>query len=216
MKNRQTLMITRIVCGLSVTISLLIMTPITALPQQGGRVSPPPIKDPKGEARDRQNREAGLRSAELGVAVEKRDQKRIQATIEQMKEDFKRLQIVRNEMARNVLADKPFDYKRVSGEAEEVNKRAERLRTFLMPPAAEDKEREKDQKNHVEFDNEAMKGALVKLCTLIDSFVENPILKTPGVANVEQSAKAGRDLLGIIELSGNIKRSAERLNKASR
>jgi hypothetical protein len=119
-------------------------------------------------------------------------------------------------MARNVLADKPFDYKRVSGEAEEVNKRAERLRTFLMPPAAEDKEREKDQKNHVEFDNEAMKGALVKLCNLIDSFVENPILKTPGVANVEQSAKAGRDLLGIIELSGNIKRSAERLNKASR
>ena len=42
--------------------------------QQTGPTGPPSIKDPKSETRDRQDREATLRSAELGVAVGKIDQ----------------------------------------------------------------------------------------------------------------------------------------------
>jgi len=212
MKNRRFRAITHIVCVAVAAVSLLIATANTALSRQSGPSSAPPIKDPKAEIRERQNRETGLRSAEVGAALEKRDEKRMEAAIEQMKQDFKRLQIVRNEMARNVLANKPFDYKVISSEAEEINKRSNRLKTFLMPPTPEDKE--KSQKNEVEYDDDAMKGALVKLCNLIDSFVENPILKTPGVTNVEQSTKAGHDLMNIIELSSNVKRSAEKLHKS--
>ncbi len=58
-----------------------------------------------------------------------------------------------------------------------------------------------------------MKGALVKLCNLIFRFTENPILKKPGTTDVQQSARASADLLSIIELSDNVKKSAERLKK---
>lgn len=199
---------------MAATVSLTVAMANAAPLKQSGPVAPPPIKDPKADMRERQNRETGLRSAEVGVAIEKRDEKQIEAAIEQMKQDFKRLQMIRNEMARNILSNKPFDYKRVSDETEEVNKRASRLKSHLMPPAPESKD--KAPKSQVEYDNEQMKGAMVRLCNLIDSFVENPILKTPGVTNVEQSTKAGSDLMSIIELSGNLKRSAEKLNKSSK
>jgi hypothetical protein len=55
-----------------------------------------------------------------------------------------------------------------------------------------------------------LKMALVKLCNLISSFTDNPVLKTPGVVDVEQSKKAGSDLMSIVELSSAIKENAEK------
>src|SRR4051812_11254756 len=113
MNNRRFRLIKHIVCAVAAAVSLTMAMASSALAQQSGPVAPPSIKDPKADARDRQNRETGLRSAEVGVAIEKRDQKQIEAAIEQMKQDFKRLQLIRNEMARNILSSKPFDYKLV-------------------------------------------------------------------------------------------------------
>lgn len=171
-------------------------------------------RNAKREDREREMREKKLRSLEMGPALEKRDQQRIDAAIKQMKEDFRQIQIIRNEMVHNLLANKPLDYKLISDEAAEINKRADRLKVFLMPPDAEDKE--KHPKDQVEFNDDEMKGALVRLCNRIAIFIENPVLKSPGTVDVEQSTKAGGDLLMIIELSGNIKRSAEKLNKSSK
>lgn len=203
MKSRRSRIVTWFVCCLPAAISLLVMADSVLVGQSR-----------KAEQRKREVRETMLRNAELGVAVDKADQKRIDAAIKQIKEDFRQIQIVRNEMVRNLLANKPLDYKLIAGEAGEINKRAGRLKTFLMPPAPEDKE--KTQKSQIEFDNEEMKDALIRLCNLIAGFVENPVLKTPGITDVEKSTRAGGDLLSIIELSGNIKRSAERLNKTSK
>jgi len=173
----------------------------------------PPIKDPKFETLERQNREATLRSAELGAGVEKIDQQRIQAAIEHIKEDFRRLQVIRNEMVHNLLAGKPFDYKLVSGQVEETNKRAARLKTYLVPTTpAGSKESDKKQ---VEFNSSELKGALVRLCNLIFSFIENPVLKNPSTNDVQQATKAASDLTNIIDLSDNIKRSADKLKKTS-
>ena len=174
----------------------------------------PPIRDPKFETLERQNREATLRSAELGPAVEKKDQQRIQAAIEQIKEDFRRLQIIRNEMVHALLAGKPLDYKLVSDQVEETNKRAARLKTYLVPtnPAGH----EESEKRQVEFNSDEIKGALVRLCNLIFSFVENPVIKNPGTNDAQQSTKAASDLLNVIGLSDNIKRSADKLNQTSK
>jgi hypothetical protein len=97
----------------------------------------------------------------------------------------------------------------------EINKRAHRLKTFLMPPVPEkqEKEGEKEKESTIELKPDEIKGALIKLCNTIYNFTENPILKTPNVVDVEQSARAGQDLLTVIELSGNIKASAEKLSK---
>ena len=182
--------------------------------QQNAPTGPPSIKDPKSETRERQDREATLRSAELGAAVGKIDQKRIDATLEQMKQDFRRIQIVRNEMVRNLLANKPFDYKLISDEVGEINKRADRLKTSLMPKVPGEKE--KTEKRQEEFNSEELKGGLVKLCHLIDSFVENPVLKNPGTSDVQQLSRASADLLKVIELSDIIRTNAIRLNSTTR
>jgi hypothetical protein len=194
--------------------ALVVIGTAAMVTAQAGRVSPPAIKDPKADTLDRQNREATLRSAEMEVAVGKTDKRRISADIEQIKEDFRRIQIVRNEIARNILANKPFDYRLISEETEDVRKRADRLKSRLVAPAEE--EGRKGPKKEIDFNDQEMKSALVRLCNMIISFVENPILKTPGTIDVQQSKKAASDLLNIIDLSGNIKRNADRLYKASK
>jgi P-type E1-E2 ATPase len=42
-----------------------------------------------------------------------------------------------------------------------------------------------------------------------------PVLKNPGTIDAQQSKKVASDLLNIIDLSSNIKRNADRLNKTS-
>ena len=166
-------------------------------------------RDRKSEARERQDREASLRNPGLGTPVPKEDQKRIEAVIEKMKEDFRRIQIVRNEMVRNLRAEKPFDYKLISDEVAEINKRADRLKNSLMPGVSGDAE--KADRVREELSPEELKNALIKLCNSIDSFVESPVLKNPGTTDVQQLSTAGADLLKVIELSGRIRKSALRL-----
>jgi cytochrome c556 len=189
------------------------MVPASAAPSQRP-TRPPGNLDPKRAQREREMRETRLRKTELGVAIEKRDRRSIEEAAKKLQEDFRQIQIIRNEIVRIILAEKPFDYKLISDKAREINKRADRLKAFLIPVDPDDKE--KNQKNQGEFDNDEMKGALIQLCNQIESFVDNPVLKTPDTVDVEQSTKAGGDLLSIIELSGTIKRSAERLNKSSK
>ena len=202
----------RTACCLAATVSLLIVGASTAAARQMRQ--PPADRNAKGADRQKEMREKSLQTLDMQQVLQQRDQARIDAAIKQIKDDFKQIQIIRNEMVHNLVANKPLDYKLISSETAEIHKRADRLKTFLMPPDAEVKS--KDPKDHVEFTNDEMKAALVQLCNRIANFIENPVLKSPGTVDVEQSTKAGGDLLLIIELSGNIKRSAEKLNKSSK
>jgi hypothetical protein len=205
MKNHSA---THAVCYMAAALALLAVATDTAMAQR------PENPDLKREQRNREVREANLRNTEAKVDIERIDQKRVAAAIKQVKDDFKQIQVVRNEMVRNLLADKPLDYKLIAGETEEIHKRADRLKTYLMPPVPNDDKQQ--PKSQIEFDNHEMKDALVRLCNLIAGFIDNPVLKTPDKVDVEQSTKAGGDLLSIIELSGNIKRSAEKLGKQTK
>ena len=123
---------------------LLIVAASAALAQGGppAGAGPPANNNPNLESRARQIREGALRSAEMDAAVEKRNQQRVEALVVQVKEDFAHLQIVRNEIARNLVARKPLDYHLISDQTTEINKRANRLKIYMMPRAPEDKERE--------------------------------------------------------------------------
>jgi hypothetical protein len=210
---------------------LLIVAASATLAQSGppAGVGPPGNNNPNLESRDREVREGALRSAEMDAAVGKRNQQRVEAVVVQVKEDFAHLQIVRNEIARNLVARKPLDYHLISDQTAEINKRANRLKIYMMPRAPEDKE--KEQKNLADqhptraarvgtpqLNGADMTGALVKLCKLVDSFVENPALKNE--VNAQQldkvkadKARADSDLLGIVELSESIQKGAESLKK---
>jgi hypothetical protein len=200
------------VCYLTIIASSLIITANATLAQQAPpQPGPPPGATPKERTQDIQNREWRLRNMEREPAQAQMNQERLRAAIELVKQDFKRVQIVRNEIVNDLMTKKPLDYKQIVERTEEVNKRAHRLRTFLMPPVPEEKE--KEQRSETEYKQEEMRGALVKLCNTIYSFTENPILKNPDVVDLQQSAKAGRDLISIIDLSADLRRSAEKLGK---
>lgn len=189
---------------------LFVTVAASVVPRQQGQGPPPPDKrNPRGPDRSRELREKNLRSAEVGVDLERRDENRRDAVIKQMKEDFKRIQIVRNEMVRSLLAENPLDYKLIVDETGEINERAGRLKSYLVAPAPE--EPDKAQPNRTDYGEEGMKSELIQLCNRIAYFIDNPTVKNPETIDVEQSARARGDLSIIVELSANIKRNAERL-----
>jgi hypothetical protein len=185
---------------------------------QGGRpagppagAGPPPNTNPRVGERVRVGREANLRSAEMEAGEEAENQKRILTAIANMKQDFARIQVLRNDIARNLIAHKPLDYSVITDQSGEINRRAQRLNTYMLAHAPENKEQEAT----AEVKSEEMIGALVKLCKLIDSFTENPALKSAATIDAEQTekakqdkAKADADLLAIIKLSEIIQKKA--------
>ncbi|HEV7684064.1 MAG TPA: hypothetical protein VGO68_18175 [Pyrinomonadaceae bacterium] len=188
---------------------------------QGGSPGGPPAGagqpaniNPRVGERVRTGREANLRSAEMEAGEEAENQKRILAAIANMKQDFARIQVLRNDIARNLIAHKPLDYSVVTDQSGEINKRAQRLNSYMLAHPPDSKEPE----TAADFKNEEMVGALVKLCKLIDSFTENPALKSAATIDAEQTekaredkAKADADLLAIIKLSETIQKQAGEL-----
>jgi hypothetical protein len=175
---------------------------------------PPANKNANLEDRMRQAKEGRLRSAELDAAVDSENAKRVQAAIVNMKEDFTRIQVLRNDIARNLVARKPFEYKLISEQTAEINKRAGRLNVYMLARVPD----EKEQNLSPEIKSEEMISSLVKLCKLIDSFTENPALKNANTVEVkeigkarEDKTKADRDLLAIIKLSGSIHKQSDSL-----
>jgi hypothetical protein len=150
----------------------------------------------------------------MDVGADERNQKLLQAAIANMREDFSRIQVLRNDIARNLIARKPLDYKLVSEQTAEINKRASRLNVYMRAHVPEG---EKENKLP-ELKSEEMIGALVRLCKLIDSFTENPALKNAATIDSkeiskarENKANADRDLLAIIKLSGSLQKKTETL-----
>lgn len=187
------------------------LAPAAFARQSGPGAAPPPgLANPRREAIERQEREAMLRGTEL-VTRRIEDPRGVQAAADQVKQDFRQIQVLRNSLVRRLTSDGPLDYKLIAEEAGEVNKRASRLKTLIVQqtPDAQDEK----QKNQIELEGELLRSALVTLCRRIDSFTGNPVFKITGVIDVEQSTKAGGDLQGIIRLSARIKDGAERMSK---
>ena len=162
---------------------------------------------------EQQKREMQLRKGGEEIAHPP-DERAVMAAVKQLGEDFRRVQVIRNDVARALVAGAPLDYARVSEQAAEVRKRALRMQAYLALQR-EPKGSEIFPDGETRAPGEAeLKGALVRLCKRIDSFVENPRFKSPEVLDVGANAKARRDLWEIISLSGGVKESADRLSRA--
>jgi hypothetical protein len=134
-----------------------------------------------------------------------------QLALAQINEDFTRIQIVNNALAKSLAAGGELDFKAVAESASEIKKRAGRLReNLLLPEPAEDR-----PKASSGIDAWQLKDALAELDRLVFSFVHNPGFQSVRVIDAEWSAKARSDLERIIELSGRLKKSSERLHRAA-
>ena len=163
--------------------------------------------------RERQQREAQLRSAELLGEVKLTDRRSVEVAVEQMKDDFRRIQILRNDVVRHLQSGQPLDYKFIERETEEINKRAGRLKTHLVREVPEGEKKEAEKQSDLK--DAQLTEALVRMCHRIDSFTGNPLFKIPDVIDVKDAQRAGRDLRDILQLSEVIGKSAERLKKTT-
>ena len=187
---------------------------------QAGSSSAPPLSqgsDPnKIRVNEMRQREISLRNV-TAVGESAGNDRQIEATVEQIKHDYKQIQILRNELVRSISGpDKPLNLQLISDGTREIKKRASRLQgnLALRLPVGEEKSLTSDE----HMSNKKVREVLVTLCQRILEFTTNPIFENLGTVNVEQATKARRDIESVIELSNAIRKSAERLktSKASK
>lgn len=213
MGNRLRMLATSVVAFIAAAFMTVLATS-TLAQQQGQPVYVPPALERREteNARQREVRQREILRESLGKRpVRAANLRYVQAVIAQVKQDFERIQIARNEIVRAASTGNSLDYKFISEVAGEIKKRASRLEGNLALPDPEGDE--KSQKNGGELNEVQIRAALLTLCNRIESFVTSPLFETPGVIDVQHSAKASRDLESMLQLSGSIRRSAERLNK---
>ncbi len=175
---------------------------------------PPPINKSTNPERARQQdmsrREYQLRNFgnQPGRA---HDRRQLEALMAQTEQDFIRILTLHNEIARALSSNKPLDYHFVSDATAEIRKKAIRLQSTLGL-----QEPNKESRNPRQAENgnsPQLKPALINLCKHIKNFVTNPVIETPNTVNAEQLTRAQRDLEGLIQLSDQIKKDADKLSK---
>jgi hypothetical protein len=133
--------------------------------------------------------------------------------LEQIGEDFRRMQIVNNELMRATFsggATRGLDYERISKASAEINHRATRLRANLQLPSPAHDASQESAEREIAGEKE-MRSSLLSLDELIMGFVNNPAFRKQDVLDTQHSARASRDLSVIIKLSQKIKQRAEKL-----
>ncbi|MBA3766713.1 MAG: hypothetical protein H0W99_06955 [Acidobacteria bacterium] len=157
------------------------------------------------------DQEMQLRGVQTNNGKEASNNLSHRAIVAQVEQDFDRIQVVNDEIKRAATANAGFNYKNLTEMTAEIRKRAKRLKGVLnLPPPDES---EANQKKLDQITHEEMKAALLVLHDRIMSFVNNPLFQTPNWMDIKLGAKASRDLETVIELSGTIRKNAERLNK---
>ena len=170
---------------------------------------PPPIDKRNGERmrqQDMSRREYELRNFGTQPSGVK-DDRQLKALMAQTEEDFTRVLTLHNEIARALASKKDLDYHFVSEATAEIKKRATRIQsTLVLHPSPDDA----PIKEHSDAE---MKDSLIKLCKEIRSFVTNPIIENPNTVDAVQLPRARHDLESLIQLSGIIKKDADKLIK---
>lgn len=192
------------------TIAALVLLPAFALAAQGqARSRPDPVQR---ELQRQLQQEMMERALEEGPRDPVERDRRL--AVEQIREDYMRIQVVNNELVLAAMRGGVLDLKLVTKTSAEIRKRAERLRHNLVLPEP-DKAAERARAEA--GDEEArLRASVLALGKLVAGFVRNPIFREVKVVDAQSAVRARRDLEEIIELSGEVKKGSEKLNKEAR
>jgi HD-GYP domain-containing protein (c-di-GMP phosphodiesterase class II) len=146
------------------------------------------------------------------MGKDKTDPRVYQAFLDQLNEDFKQIQLIRIGMIKSIAIAKPIEYKQLSKDADEIRKRALRLKASLALTENTDNVRQESPK--VEYQNDTIQKAASDLCLEISRFTTSPLFKPGAVYNIRYATEADRALDTVISISSNIKTSAEKLRKS--
>ena len=132
-------------------------------------------------------------------------------TYAQIREDYRQIQLVNNELARAQTSGR-LDAKGVDKSVAEIRRRAARLRENMALPEPE-KAATKPARPAVSA--ERVDHLLITLDNLVMAFVTNPIFEQGKVVDVKMSMKARADLEAIIEVSDRIVRAGDKSKVAA-
>jgi hypothetical protein len=133
-----------------------------------------------------------------------------QQALAEMQKDFTRLQLVNKELLRMALGNGALDTRFVLKSVSEIRERAERLNKNLALPDLDNTAG--PSRAILPAGPDPLKRSVMRLGTLIFSFVDNPFFKEISVVDTQQTMKARRDLEDIIQLSLEIKKNNEPKN----
>lgn len=132
-------------------------------------------------------------------------------TYSQIREDYRQLQLVNNELARAQTSGK-LDAKGVDKSVAEIRRRAARLKENMSLPEPEQAARPA----RTAAATERVDHLLITLDNLVMAFVTNPIFEQGKVVDVKLSQKARADLEAIIEVSDRIARAGDKSKATAR
>ena len=136
------------------------------------------------------------------------DPKRSQAMMDQVSEDFQRILTLHNEIVRAIAANKALSYEFISDAMGEIRKRSSRLQSSLKLEKPEPAE--ENRLSEPGLEGLETKDELILICKQIENFIRNPIIETPGTVDAQQLEKARKDLESVVQLSGYIKKRADK------
>ena len=195
---------------LMTALILLLIIAAPVLSQSSPPGGPPPIDRSNNADRIRQQdmsrREWQLRNFGREPGAPK-DERQVKALMEQTQEDFTRILTLHNEIARALSSKNDLNYRFVSDATAEIKKRASRVQSTLALGLSSE-----DTPIQAKSDPE-IKDSLIKLCKEIRSFVTNPVIENPTTVDADQLTRARRDLETLIQLSGLIKKDADKISK---
>ena len=183
-----------------------------------GAGNPAEVERLERERRDREMRRADLSEREFLLRNMKPDppppERTPRLATAQIREDFVRLQVLNNALAKAASQGETLDFKFVSKSAAEIRKLAARLRDNLILPDSTSNSERREAKD---APPPAQLGpALSALDGLILKFADGLAAKGVYLIDAQSSAKARHELEAIIELSGWVKKFSEKLEKSGR
>ncbi len=193
-----------------VLLGSLLIAPTTSPGQERGGGAAGPRRDTmldrEGDIENRTRRLELLSEPGKTKVVTEEDRKFIAG---QIFEDFERVQVVNREM---IQASSRLDanaYKRIASLAEELNKRAKRLKINLNIPDVENDKKEPE--SSIPADAAELKISVQTLTGTVKNFVNSPVFKDPRVTTVGHLQNLRRDISTVIELSRTVKKAASKL-----
>jgi len=193
------------------TILFLLCIASAAFGQDGGG-SPPPGGRREDAFQRKLQRAVQMEMIEAALGRDPRSAsgRSRQLVLQEIKDDFWQVQVVNKKVIRALYDGGEIDPHFIAKSASEIRKRAERLNENL---ALAKSTRLKRSDSPAKPGPEQLRSWLSELSELILGFVNNPVLKEANVVDATLSIKAQHDLDAIIGLSGQIKKSAERLKR---
>ena len=130
----------------------------------------------------------------------------------QIAQDYREIQIINNKMMATSMPAAEPNFVTIGRSLEDIRKRTIRLKNNLR--LADPQENPGSSKYKPAQNTKEFKTRLLALDESIMRLVKNPIFKQPDVVNLDESAKARRELEFIIVTSQLIRNDADRLLKS--